>query len=264
MARPRPSFTLLVLGAALYAFLYAPLAVVVIYSFNASRLNAEWVGFTLHWYQVLLGDGEMLKAAGNSLLIALACSLLATLLGTLAAMALWRRRRPLLTGLVLGPVVVPEVLLGVSLLLTFVLLEISLGLVSITLAHTVFAIGFVTVAVQARLAGLDAALIEAARDLGASPWQAFRRVTLPLILPGVLAGALMAFTLSLDDFVVSFFTAGADAATLPLKLYAMLKTGVTPVVNAVSTLLMVLTIGLIILAHRLTPGILKRDTGEAP
>lgn len=260
----RPLLAQMALGGLLYAFLYAPLAVVVIYSFNASRLNAEWVGFTLHWYRELLSDGDMLAAAGNSLLVALACSLLSTLLGTLAALALWQRRQPLLTTLVLGPVAVPEVLLGVSLLLAFVLLEVSLGLVSITLAHTVFAIGFVTVAVRARLAGLDPALIEAARDLGAGPWQAFRRVTLPLILPGVLAGALMAFTLSLDDFVVSFFTAGAEASTLPLKLYAMLKTGVTPVVNAVSTLLMALTIGLIILAHRLTPGILKHGTGETP
>lgn len=260
----RPSLGLAAVGGALYAFLYAPLLVVVVYSFNASRLNAEWVGFTLDWYRQLFRDGELLAAAGNSLLVALACSLLATLLGTLAAMALWRRRRPVLTALALGPVAVPEVLLGVSLLLAFVLLEVSLGLVSITLAHAVFSIGFVMVAVQARLAGLDPALIEAARDLGASPWQAFRHVTLPLILPGVLAGALMAFTLSLDDFVVSFFTAGADAATLPLKLYAMLKTGVTPKVNAASTLLLLLTISLIILAHRLSPEILKHDRGETP
>lgn len=234
----RPSALLLALGGALYVFLYAPLLVVVVYSFNASRLNAEWAGFTLRWYRELFGDAELLAAAGNSLLVALACSVLATSLGTLAALAL-------------GPVAVPEMLLGVSLLLAFVLLEVSLGLLSITLAHTVFSIGFVMVAVRARLAGLDPALLEAARDLGAGPWQTFRRVTLPLILPGVLAGALMAFTLSLDDFVVSFFTAGADASTLPLKLYAMLKTGVTPKVNAVSTLLLMLTISLIVLAHRL-------------
>lgn len=258
----RPSGGLLALGGALYAFLYAPLLVVVAYSFNASRLNAEWVGFTWRWYRELLGDTDLLAAAGNSLLVALACSLLATFLGTLAALALWRRRRPVLTALALGPVAVPEVLLGVSLLLAFVLLEVSLGLLSIALAHTVFSIGFVMVAVRARLAGLDPALIEAARDLGAGPWQAFRRITLPLILPGVLAGALMAFTLSLDDFVVSFFTAGADASTLPLKLYAMLKTGVTPKVNAVSTLLLMLTVSLIILAYRLTPEILKNDMGS--
>lgn len=257
----RPSGGLLALGGALYAFLYAPLLVVVGYSFNASRLNAEWVGFTLRWYRELFSDTELLAAAGNSLLVALVCSLLATFLGTLAALALWRRRRPVLMALALGPVAVPEVLLGVSLLLAFVLLEVSLGLLSIALAHAVFSIGFVMVAVRTRLAGLDPALIEAARDLGAAPWQAFRRVTLPLILPGVLAGALMAFTLSLDDFVVSFFTAGADASTLPLKLYAMLKTGVTPKVNAVSTLLLMLTISLIILAYRLTPEILKNDKG---
>ncbi len=148
----RPLLAQMALGGLLYAFLYAPLAVVVIYSFNASRLNAEWVGFTLHWYRELLSDGDMLAAAGNSLLVALACSLLSTLLGTLAALALWQRRQPLLTALVLGPVAVPEVLLGVSLLLAFVLLEVSLGLVSITLAHTVFAIGFVVSFIFAMLA----------------------------------------------------------------------------------------------------------------
>lgn len=258
----RSSLALLALGGILYAFLYAPLLVVVAYSFNASRLNAQWVGFTLDWYRSLFDDAELLAAAANSLLVATGCSLLATVLGTLAALALWRRRWPLLSALALGPIAVPEVLLGVSLLLAFVLLEVTLGLLSITLAHAVFAIGFVMVAVQARLTAVDPALVEAARDLGASPWQAFRRVVLPLILPGVLAGALMAFTLSLDDFVVSFFTAGAEASTLPLKLYAMLKTGVTPKVNAVSTLLLLLTISLIILAHRLTPEILRHDRGD--
>jgi len=249
--------TLIALGVALYGFLYAPLLVVVAFSFNRSRLNAEWTGFTLDWYRVLLNDTEMLAAAGNSLLIALASSALATVLGTMAALALARRRQPLLSFLALAPVAVPDILLGVSLLLLFVLLNLSLGLLSITLAHTVFSIGFVMVAVQARLAGLDPSLLEAARDLGASPWQAFRRVTLPLILPGVIAGALMAFTLSIDDFVVTFFTAGVDSPTLPLKIYAMLKTSVTPEVNAVSTLLMLLTLGLILLAHRLSPTALR-------
>ncbi len=249
---------LIALGVALYAFLYAPLVVVVAYSFNDSRVNAEWVGFTLKWYEQLLTDASMLTAAANSLFIALASSALATLLGTLAALALaQRRRQPLLKFLTLAPVAVPDILLGVSLLMLFVLLNLSLGMLSITLAHTVFSIGFVMVAVQARLAGLDPALLEAARDLGATPWQAFRRVTLPLILPGVVAGALMAFTLSIDDFVVTFFTAGVDSPTLPLQIYAMLKTSVTPKVNAISTLLMLLTLSLILLAHRLSPGALR-------
>ncbi len=243
---------------AVYAFLYLPLTIVVVYSFNDSRLNAEWVGFTWHWYQVLLNDEEMLLAAGNSLLIAFVSSLVATLLGTMAGIAMHRYQLKALTFMVLTPVAMPEILLGVSLLLFFIqVLNLTLGMLSIILAHITFSIGFVAVIVRARLAGMDENLFEAARDLGASPWETFRYVTLPLILPAVVAGGLMAFTLSIDDFVITFFTAGVGVQTLPLRIYSMIKIAVTPEVNAVSTLLMLLTLTMIVLAARFAPDVLK-------
>jgi spermidine/putrescine transport system permease protein len=243
---------------AVYAFLYLPLAIVVAYSFNDSRLNAEWVGFTWHWYQVLLHDEDMLIAAGNSLFIALVSSLAATVLGTMAGIAIHRYDFKLLNFMVLTPVAMPEILLGVSLLLFFIqVLNLTLGMLSIVLAHITFSIGFVAIVVRVALAALDESIFEAARDLGASPWQTFRYVTFPLILPGVIAGALMAFTLSIDDFVITFFTAGVGVQTLPLRIYSMIKIAVTPEVNAVSTLLMLLTLTLILLASRFAPEVMK-------
>lgn len=243
---------------AVYAFLYLPLAIVVVYSFNDSRLNAEWVGFTLHWYQVLLHDEEMLLAAGNSLFIALVSSLIATVLGTMAGIAIHRYDFKLLNFMVLTPVAMPEILLGVSLLLFFIqVLNLTLGMLSIVLAHITFSIGFVAIVVRVALAGLDESIFEAARDLGASPWQTFRHVTFPLILPGVIAGGLMAFTLSIDDFVITFFTAGVGVQTLPLRIYSMIKIAVTPEVNAVSTLLMLLTLTMILLASRIASNVLR-------
>ena len=243
-----------------YAFLYLPLAIVIAFSFNDSRLNAEWVGFTLHWYEVLLHDEDMLQAAGNSLLIALVSSLAATVLGTLAGLAIHRYDFRLLGLLAMAPVAMPEILLGVSLLLFFIqVLNLTLGMLSIVLAHITFSIGFVAIIVRVSLAALDESIFEAARDLGASPWQTFRHITLPLIMPGVAAGGLMAFTLSIDDFVITFFTAGVGVQTLPLRIYSMIKIAVTPEVNAASTLMMVLTLSLILLASRLVPGVLKGE-----
>ena len=244
---------------AAYAFLYVPLIIVVVYSFNNSRLNAEWVGFTFDWYRQLAEDENMLTAAGNSLLIGISASLVSTVLGTMAGVAMYRYRQRLLPVLVLAPIAIPEILMGVSLLIFFVLLNLTLGLVSVALAHITFCIGFVAIVVRARLAGMDEALTEAARDCGASPLQAFRYITLPLIMPGVIAGALMAFTLSIDDFVITFFTAGAGTVTLPLQIYSMIKIAVTPEVNAVSTLLMLLTLMLIVIASKLSPNLLRSD-----
>jgi spermidine/putrescine transport system permease protein len=252
--RKRPVW-LWIAAAAGYAFLYVPLAIVVLYSFNDSRLNAEWVGFTLGWYDKLFHNDDMLAAAGNSLVIALVASLVSTLLGTMAGVAMYRYKLKLLPILVLSPIAIPEILMGVSLLIFFVLLNFTLGLVSVAIAHIAFCIGFVAIVVRSRLAGMDESLTEAARDLGATPWNAFRYVTLPLIMPGVIAGALMAFTLSIDDFVITFFTAGAGTVTLPLQIYSMIKIAVTPEVNAVSTLLMLLTLALIIIASRLSPSL---------
>jgi spermidine/putrescine transport system permease protein len=240
-----------------YAFLYLPLVIVVVYSFNDSRLNAEWVGFTLDWYRKLFNNEEMLVAAGNSLVIGVSASLVSTVLGTMAGMAMHRYRLRVLPVLVLMPIAIPEILMGVSLLIFFVLLNFTLGLLSVALAHIAFCVGFVAIVVRARLAGMDESLTEAARDCGATPWQAFRYVTLPLIMPGVIAGALMAFTLSIDDFVITFFTAGAGTTTLPLQIYSMIKIAVTPEVNAVSTLLMLVTLMLIVAASKLSPGALR-------
>jgi spermidine/putrescine transport system permease protein len=246
-----------------YAFLYVPLLIVIVYSFNDSRLNAEWVGFTFGWYDKLFHNQDMLLAAGNSLLIGLTASAVATLLGTMAGLAMYRYRPRLLSILVLAPIAIPEILMGVSLLIFFVLLNLTLGLVSVALAHIAFCIGFVAIVVRSRLAGMDESLTEAARDCGASPLNAFRYVTLPLIMPGVVAGALMAFTLSIDDFVITFFTAGAGTVTLPLQIYSMIKIAVTPEVNAVSTLLMLLTLALIIVASKLSPSLLGTDEEKA-
>ena len=244
-------------GFLAYAFLYAPLVIVVAYSFNDSRLNAEWVGFTLSWYEKLFGNEKMLTAAWNSLVIGLTASAVSTVLGTMAGYAMYRYKMRLLPVLVLAPIAIPEILMGVSLLIFFVMLNITLGMVSIVLSHIAFCVGFVAIVVRSRLAGMDESLTEAARDLGATPWQAFRLVTLPLIMPGVVAGALMAFTLSIDDFVITFFTAGVGSSTLPLQIYTMVKIAVTPEVNAVSTLLMLLTLALILIASRLSPGALR-------
>ena len=255
--RSTPVWLTLAAGAA-FAFLYLPLIVVVAYSFNDSRLNAEWVGFTLNWYRVLFDDAEMLHAARNSLGIALAASLCATLLGTLAGLAMHRTRLRWLPLLVITPVAMPEILQGVSLLVFFIqVLHLTLGLISVVLAHITFSLGFVAIVVRVRLAGMDESLFEAARDLGATPWQSFRLVTFPLILPAVVAGFLMSFTLSLDDFVITFFTAGVGVSTLPLQIYSMIKIAVTPEVNAVSTLLMLLTLVLVVLASRLDKGFMK-------
>jgi spermidine/putrescine transport system permease protein len=252
-----PSKLLIAAGGVVYMFLYVPLAVVVLFSFNDSKLNAEWVGFTWKWYDKLFQNGDILHAAANSLIIAVISALLATILGTLAGLAIYRFRQKWLSALVLGPIAMPDILIGVSLLLMFILFNVTLGMTSIILAHVSFCIGFVALAVQSRLSGMDQSLVEAARDLGATPFQAFRLVTLPLLKPGIIAGGMMAFTLSIDDFVITFFTAGVGSSTLPLEIYSMVKIAVTPEVNAVSTLLMLVTLVLITALSRISPTVLR-------
>jgi spermidine/putrescine transport system permease protein len=244
------------------AFLYVPLIVVVVFSFNDSKLNAEWVGFTLGWYEKLFHNEEMLAAALNSLTIAVVASSLATVLGTMAGIAMHRFRSRLLPAMTLTPVAMPEILLGVSLLIFFITAfgDEALSLATVIIAHTTFSIGFVAIIVRARLAGMDESIFEAARDLGATPWETFRLITFPLIMPGVVAGALMAFTLSIDDFVITFFTAGAGVPTLPLTIYTMIKIAVTPEVNALSALFMLLTLTMIVLAGKIAPDVLRPKT----
>lgn len=240
-------------AALVYLFLYLPIAILVVFSFNAGRQTAVWEGFTLDWYRRLAEDGRLLGAVRNSLLVAGTTTLVSTVLGTLAALALARRfrgRRSTEAALFL-PVILPEVVLGAALLTFFGAVGLRLSIWTVVVAHVVFCVSCVAFVVRARLAGLDPSLLEAARDLGAGPFETFRRVTLPLILPGVAASALLVFTLSIDDYVVTSFVAGVGATTLPLHIYSMLKVGVTPEVNAVSTLLLAGTMVLIALAHRL-------------
>ena len=254
----RQGYALCLVSIAVYAFLYVPLVIVIVFSFNDSKLNAEWVGFTLSWYKTLFADQDMLRAAGNSVLIAVVASICATILGTMAGIAMHRYRTRVLPFMVLTPVAMPEILLGVSLLIFFIqVIGTELNLLTVIIAHVTFCIGFVAIIVRARLAGMDESIFEAARDLGASPWQTFRLITLPLIMPGVVAGALMAFTLSIDDFVITFFTAGVGVSTLPLQICSMIKIAVTPEVNAISTLLMALTLVMIVVAGKLAPDALR-------
>jgi spermidine/putrescine transport system permease protein len=260
MRRPRleAAHTLLV-----YLFLYAPIVVLAAFSFNAGRQTALWEGFILEWYRRLLADERLLGAVGNSLAVAAATTLLAVAIGTPAALALARHRfrgRGATRALLLLPLVLPEVVLGAALLTLCGAIGLRLSLGTVILAHVAFSVSYVAIVVRARLAGVDPALEEAARDLGAGPWETFRRVTLPLAAPGVAAGALLVFTLSLDDYVVTSFVAGPGATTLPLHIYSMLKVGVTPEVNAVSTLLLAVTIALILAAQALLAG--RRGRGE--
>jgi putrescine transport system permease protein len=223
------------------AFLYLPIAILVIYSFNASRLVAVWGGWSTRWYAELINDQAMLAAAWVSLRIAFLSAAAATILGTLSAIALTRGRRfrgrVLFTGLVYAPLVMPEVITGLALLLLFVAVEVDRGFWTITIAHTTLTMCFVTVVVEARLASFDMSLEEAAMDLGCPPLKTFFTVTLPLIAPALAAGFVLAFTLSLDDLVIASFVTGPGATTLPIRIYSEVRLGVKPEINAVCTIL---------------------------
>jgi len=242
-------------------FLYLPLMVLIVMSFNDSRRTTHWKGFTLDWYAAVFRDAELVQALLNSLTIAALSTVISVVLGTLAAIALWRFRfggRSLLQGAFTLPIVVPEICMGVALLIFFakvmpwpVGMPWPLNLGSIVIAHVAFSFPFVAVVVRARLASFDRSQEEAARDLGASQWQALLDVVIPHLRPALFAGALLAFTLSLDDFVITFFTAGPDTVTFPVKVYSMVRFSVTPKVNAISTLLLLFTVILTFIALRL-------------
>ena len=226
------------------AFLYLPIVILVVYSFNASRLVTVWGGWSLRWYVALLQDSAMLEAAWTSLRIGFVSATLATVLGTLAAVALVRsgrfRGRVAFAGLVYAPLVMPDVITGLALLLLFVAIEVDRGFWTVTLAHSTVTMCFVTVVVQSRLLTFDMSLEEAARDLGCPPLKAFLTVTLPLILPAVAAGWMLAFTLSLDDLVIASFTTGPGSTTLPIRIYSEVRMGVKPEINAISTIMIAL------------------------
>jgi putrescine transport system permease protein len=223
------------------AFLYLPIVILVIYSFNASRLVTVWGGWSLRWYSEFLHDRAMLDAAWMSFWVAATSATLATLLGTLAAVALSRgerfKGRTMFSSMLYAPLVMPEVITGLSLLLLFVALDAERGFWTVTMAHTTLTMCFVAVVVQSRLGSLDPTLEEAAMDLGCDPARAFLKVTLPLILPAIAAGWMLAFTLSLDDLVIASFTTGPGSATLPIRIYSEVRLGVKPEINAICTLI---------------------------
>ena len=250
MKRGLTAFHLAVLAAG-FAFLYVPIALVVLYSFNASRLVTVWGGFSTQWYVSLFANEPLLQAASISFRVALASAALSTVLGTCAAFALHRfgrfPARTLFMGMLYAPLVMPEVIIGLALLLLFVGLGIDRGFWTIVIGHTTLGLCFVAVVVQARLSGFDRSLEEAAQDLGASPACTFRAITLPLIAPAMAAGFLLAFTISLDDFVIASFTSGPGSTTLPMRIYSQVRLGLTPEINAISTLLIGI-VGLSLLA----------------
>jgi len=243
-----------------YLFLYAPIAILVAFSFNRGRQTAVWEGATLDWYRSLGGNDLIRAAVRNSLIVGVVSTATATVIGTLVALALGRytfRGAGFTRNLLYLPMIIPEVVLGAALVTFFGAAAVRLSLGTVVIAHIVFCISYVAIVVRARLSGFDRSLEEAALDLGARPRQTFWRVTLPLIAPGIVAGALLAFTISIDDYVITSFVAGVGATTLPLQIYSMLKVGVTPEINAVSTLLLAVTIALIVIAQRL-----QRAPGE--
>ncbi|WP_321342706.1 ABC transporter permease [Breoghania sp.] len=234
-----------------FAFLYLPIVILVIFSFNESRLVTVWGGFSTKWYVEMLHNKQLLDAAWVTLRVAFTSATVATVLGTIGALVLARmgrfRGRSLFSGMIYAPLVMPDVILGLSLLLLFVAINQDRGFWTVMLAHTTFGMCYVAVVVQSRLVGFDRSLEEAAMDLGCPPVKTFFLITLPLILPGVLAGWMLAFTLSLDDLVIASFTTGPGATTLPMKIYSQVRLGVTPEINAVCTILVVLvTVGVIV------------------
>jgi len=231
--------------ALVYVFLFIPIVLVVIFSFNASRLVAVWSGFSLKWYGTAWTDPSILDALRTSLTVALINAVLATVFGTLAAIGLQRvgrRTRTAFELMVYGTIVTPEIVIAIASLLFFLTINVDLGIPTIVITHVVYNTSIVALIVRARLVGMDRTLDEAAADLGATPLQTLWRVTIPLLYPAILAGALLAFTFSFDDFVLTFFVSGASSTTLPLRIFSMLRFGVSPVVNAIATVMLVVTL----------------------
>jgi len=234
-----------------FSFLYLPILLLVIFSFNESRLVTVWSGFSVKWYAELFANESILRAASMTLKVALLSSTLATVLGTMAGLAMARygqfRGRTLFNGMIYAPLVMPEVITGLSLLLMFVTISLDRGFLTITMAHTTFSMCYVAVVLQSRLSSFDRSIEEAAMDLGCPPAKTFFLITLPIIFPAVASGWLLSFTLSLDDLVIASFTSGPGATTLPMKIYSQMRLGVTPEINAVSTILIgLVTCGVVI------------------
>jgi len=236
-----------------YVFLYLPILVLVVLSFNASKQPFSWGGFSTKWYAELAGNADVLQGLGNTLIVALGATVLSTILGTLLAVGLHRHSRSsLLDAYALVPAILPDLVLGIGLLAFFTLVSMTLGLWSVLLAHVVFGMAFVTAVVRARLSQVDPSLEEASRDLGAGQVSTFFRITVPGLMPAIVAGALLVFTLSLDEFVIAFFTNGPSSPTLPIVIYSMVRFGVTPEINALASILMLVSFTAVISVQRLT------------
>ncbi|MEM9900576.1 MAG: ABC transporter permease [Pseudomonadota bacterium] len=250
-----------------FAFLYIPMLILIIYSFNESRLVTVWAGFSTKWYGELFRNEQFLDAAWVTVKVAVFSSTIATVLGTMAAYVLVRGGRffgrTLFSGMIYAPLVMPEVITGLSLLLLFISIGLDRGVLTIVLAHTTFSMCYVSVVVSSRLVSFDRSVEEAALDLGCTPWDAFRSVTLPLIMPAVVSGWLLAFTLSLDDLVIASFTAGPAATTLPIQIFSSVRLGVSPEINALSTILIAIVASGVILASLISKRSLVKQAEDA-
>ncbi len=250
-----------------FAFLYLPMLILIVYSFNESKLVTVWAGFSTKWYGELIRNDAFLDAAWVTLKVAVFSSTIATVLGTMAAYVLVRGGRflgrTLFSGMIYAPLVMPEVITGLSLLLLFIGIGLDRGVLTVVLAHTTFSMCYVSVVVSSRLATFDRSLEEAALDLGATPFDTFRLVTLPIIAPAVISGWLLAFTLSLDDLVIASFTTGPSATTLPIKIFSAVRLGVSPEINALSTILIgIVTVGVITASLVSKRNIVRRQRDE--
>ncbi|KPU42346.1 inner membrane ABC transporter permease protein YdcV [Oxobacter pfennigii] len=248
--------TFSIYAAFVYIILYMPIVVLIIFSFNDSTINAVWQGFTLKWYVGLFDNKEVLEAMWNTIVIGVISSLISTMIGTLAAVGMYKynfKGKTVLDGMLYVPIIIPEIVMGIALLMFFSQFKaiFPLGTLTLILAHITFSISYVVVVVRARLEGFDRSLEEAAMDLGANQLETFVKVTLPIIMPGIVAGALLAFTLSVDDVIISFFVSGPGSTTLPLKIFSMVRFGVTPEINALSTIMLVVTLTIAVLSEKI-------------
>jgi spermidine/putrescine transport system permease protein len=228
----------------IFLFLYFPIFVIIIYSFNLSKTNAAWTGFTFQWYEKLLQDDNVLIALKNSLTIAILSTVLSAIIGTLGSIGLYKynfKGKSAINVLLYITIVIPEIIMGIALMSYFSILNIDFGIFTLVLSHTTFCIPFVLMVVKSRLAGFDHSIEDAASDLGANKFTVFRTITLPIILPGILSGAMLAFALSLDDVIINFFVSGPESTTLPIKIFSMLRFGLSPEINALCTLMLTVT-----------------------
>jgi spermidine/putrescine transport system permease protein len=251
--RDFPTFRLV--SGLVFAFLYLPLLFVVGYSFNDNRIVTVWKGFTFHWYSDVLANHDIQRALMNSLRVAVIATVVSVVLATglaIGLLTLWRRGRTFAWALIGAPLIIPEIVFAIGTLALFVQVKVPLGVNAITLAHIAFCIPFALLPIRARLRGVDLAVYEAAADLGANEWTIFRRITLPLLMPGVVAGALLAFIISLDDFIVSYFLAGPGGTTLPVYIFSMIRNSITPGINALSTMLLGVSILIVTVSYLLT------------